>query len=117
VDIKGKAMESMLRMAIGTLGIDADSLLANIRSFQEYCTNAIQHHDKRLVALESNIREVDEKLARVLAILEKEPERLFDSGDSDGRAMETGEPEIPGTLTAASNEYYRTLNLIAGNGE
>jgi hypothetical protein len=110
MSIKDVAIESMFRMAVSSLGIDADSLLSNIRQFQEYCTNAIQHHDRRLVALESGLREMDAKLSRVLAILEAENAARIPGGESGAKHI----PEAPvaGSVAAASNEFYKRLGAV-----
>jgi hypothetical protein len=70
MDLKSKGMEMMIRTVISALGIDAESLLQNISQFQQWVTHAVQHHDKRLAALESSNLELHAKLLRALEILE-----------------------------------------------
>jgi hypothetical protein len=96
--LTGKAAEMMIRAAVSALGIDADSLLVNIQQFQQWVQNAVQHHDKRLAALESHAVGLEnrlivdgEKLDRILEILEVGESRL---------ATLTGYPAITGSITA-----------------
>lgn len=105
--LNGKAAEMMIRAAVNAMGIDADSLLQNIQQFQQWVTNAISHHDKRLVALENQGAVNGEKLSRILELLEISEARircLTGSGDLNyGATFESVETN-PAILPGAENE-------------
>jgi hypothetical protein len=70
MNLDNKAIQMLLKSVIGSLGIDANSLLTNISNFQSWVVNAIKHHDNRLVALESVALANSAKLDRILSLLE-----------------------------------------------
>lgn len=77
MELKGKAMEMMIRTAISALGIDAESLLTNIQQFQQWVSNAIQHHDGRLVALEKSNTELHGKIDELLALARAQSAEIY----------------------------------------
>lgn len=81
--LDGKTGEMLIRTVISSLGIDANVLLANLRQFQDWVTNAIQYHDARLGALETQAKECNDKLVRILAILEADSQDTVSSFNLD----------------------------------
>lgn len=117
--LNGKAAEMMIRAAVGAMGIDADSLLLNIQQFQQWVQNAVQHHDKRLVALENQGVVNGEKLDRILELLEAETRESdifggeFKPGHITGSAETIAAVERLEKAGTVDNGNYPAPNAIA----
>jgi hypothetical protein len=101
LDLSNKALTMMLKTVIGSLGIDGEALLANLMQFQQFVMGQIQHHDKRLVAIELAVLEQNRLLTLIL------------ENQNVGRTKQLGTIEFTNSNRANPSPYGGTIESDA----